>query len=54
MQREFLQSLKEIELELSRRDSLSKLHLSGAQVSGQVAGSALSALNSVVSLASEG
>ena len=53
-QREFEQAIKEIEVELSRRDSLSRLHLAGAQVSGQVAGSALSALNSVVSLASEG
>lgn len=53
VQRAFEQTIKEIEVELSRRDSLARLHLSGANVSGQMAGSALSALNGVVSLVSE-
>lgn len=45
------QEIKNIEIELSRRKTLGDMQMAGASVQGQLAGSALSALNSVVSLA---
>lgn len=47
----FEAALKDVELEISRRKTIGDLQISSAQVHGQLAGSAMSALNSVVSLA---